>query len=125
MVRILHVEAFRQSRDKYHREFQSLTFVDTHDPDHIGIFIQSIRLSVIHIVFFQLFHVTDKMKQSEITGLLESGCLRKQHLHIRAALAAGGKCRHIIQIIIIVKYPLQQVTDRGERSPVTVVVNTL
>ena len=99
--------------------------MDTHDPDHIGIFIQSVRLTVIHVIFFQLLHVTDKVEQSEITGLLESGCLRKQHLYICTPLAAGGKCRHIIQIIIIVKYSLQQVTDRGERSQVTVVTNPL
>ena len=99
--------------------------MDTHDPDHIGIFIQGVRLTVIHVIFFQLLHVTDKVEQSEITGLLESGCLRKQHLYICTPLAAGGKCRHIIQIVIVIQDPLQQVANGGIRRQVAVVIDTL
>lgn len=65
------------------------------------------------------------MEQSKITGLLKSRSLRQQHLHVGPALAASRKCRHIVQIIVIVQDPLQQVADGGEGSQITVMINTL
>ena len=109
-----------QTGHKGHRKFQTLALMNAHNPHNIRIFIQGIRLAIIHLIFFQLLHVTHKVKQSKIACLLKVGSLGQKHFHIGFALAAAGKCRDIIQVIEIIQNALQQIPDWHIRSVIPI-----
>ena len=75
LVHVLHVEPLAQARHKGDGEFQPFALVDAHDAHHIRVLVQQLRSAVVHVVFFQLFHVADEMEQAEVAGLLKIRCL--------------------------------------------------
>ena len=95
---LLFAKALRQSRHKTDRELQPLALVDAHNPHHIRILILHGGLSVIHFIFFQLFHVAQKMIKSEITCLFKIRRLHQKHIHISPPSASLRSCSHMIQI---------------------------
>ena len=84
---VLRVECLAHACRKYHRKLQTFALMDTHDPHRILIFIDDIRLTVIHIIFAQFFDIANKMEQTFIARILIMDRLLDQHLHIRALLA--------------------------------------
>ena len=72
--------------------------MDTHNPHHIRIFIQHIRLPIVHLVLFQLLDIAQEMKKTVIAGILKCQGTGKQHFHVSAALLAAGMGKYIVQI---------------------------
>ena len=101
-------ELLVQPGHKGYRKLQPLTLVNAHDPNHIRILVQKLRLTVIHVILLQLLHIVQEMKQPGIAGALKIRRLRKQHLHIGAPLSSKGQCGHIIQVIKVDDYLGQQ-----------------
>ena len=85
--------------------------MDAHNPYHIRIFIQKPRLTIIHIIFFQLLYIPYKVKQPKITGFFKIRGAGEKHFHIGPALAAPGKRRHIIQIVKVIHQLCEQLPN--------------
>ena len=108
---IRHVKILAKSRHKNHRELQPFALMNAHDPHDVGILVKRIRLTIILLVFLQLFNIPDEMKQPVVGGLLEVRGLHQKHLHVCPALCSTGKRGYIIQIIGFPNDLLQQLTD--------------
>ncbi len=82
--------------------------MNTHNPYYVRIFIQRDRFSVVHVVFLQLFHITDKVEQAVIAVLFISRRFSKQHFRIGKPLLPGGQRRYIGEVIVLLKKGLQK-----------------
>ena len=85
-----HIKPFPHPCRKDNRKLQSLTFVDAHDPHRIFLFSTDIDLTKIHLIFLQLFHIPDKIKQPTVTGALIFHGFFHQHLQICLPLCTAG-----------------------------------
>ena len=81
-LHILRIEKFSHTCHDHDWKFQPLAFVNAHNTDCIRLFICKIRLSIIHIIFFELFDIPHKIEQSLIAGSFIGCCLCDQHLYI-------------------------------------------
>ncbi len=86
--------------------------MNTHNPHDIGIFIENICLSVIHLILRQLLDVAQEMKDTVKARLLESGRLRHKHFHISPALLTAGLCDHKLEIPGGIDQCFQQLMNR-------------
>ena len=109
---VLPVKAFRQSRYKAYRKFQPLALVNAHNPHDIRVFVRRARFAVINVIFFQLFHVPDKMKQTGITRPFKAFCPRQQHFHVDSALHTSRQRADRIQIARFLQKLLHQLVNR-------------
>ena len=92
------VEFPRQPPQYHNGIFQTLAFVDGIDTDNVILFPESLSLFKIHLIFFQMLHISHKMKQSVITGFFIGNCLLHQHIKIHPANNPG---RHGTDVIIV------------------------
>ncbi len=99
LCRIPQIEFTIQSRHKADRKLQTFTFMDRHDPDNIRLLGKKGRFSKIHIIFLQLLHIADKLKQPMITGRFKFHRLFQQHFQIGTSLLPARKCCHIFDIM--------------------------
>ena len=76
---ILHIHLFSHTCHKHHRKFQAFTAVDTHDLYCILFFGKDICLSEIHLIFFQIFDIPDKVKQPPVAGAFIISGLFQEH----------------------------------------------
>ena len=109
---ILQIKFLCQTADKTNGKFQALALMNAHNAHHIRIFIQNIRFSIIHVIFFQLFHIADEMEQPIITRLFKSRRLLQKHLHIRPPLPSARQRGDIVHITRFGYNILQQFMDR-------------
>ena len=72
--------------------------MNTHNPHNVCIFVQYIGLAVIHFIFFQLFNVSDKVKEPLEACPFKLRRFFQQHFHVGSAPCSARHCRHIFQI---------------------------
>ena len=94
---ILLVKLFSHAGDKHNRKFQAFALVDTHDLHSILILGKDVGLSEIHLILLQVFYISDKIKQSSVTGALIISGLLKQHEQICLLLLSGCACPDIVK----------------------------
>ena len=73
--------------------------MDRHDPDNIRLLGKERRFSKIHVIFLQLLHIADKLKQPMIAGCFKFHRLFQQHFQIGTSLLSARKCCHIFDIM--------------------------
>ena len=83
------IERFSHTGEKYDRELQSLTLMNTHNTHGICALPINIHLAEIHFILLQLLDITDKVEQTAVTRCLELHRLFHQHLQIRPPLHAA------------------------------------
>ena len=106
-VEILLIKLFSHTADKHYRKFQALALVDAHETNGIFLLTDNLRFTIIHIVFHQPVNVSDKMKQSVITGLFICHCFFHQHIQICPTLFARRQRCHVIAVASLIQNFLQ------------------
>ena len=122
ILAVLFIESPAKPTDKYDRELQPLTLVDTHDAHDIFMLTGHICLTVIYLVLLQLLHIPDKGKQTLVAHTLEPGCMLQQHLYIGQPPLTCRQHTHQIQIIALAQNLIQQImyTQMSRQFPVAI-----
>ena len=94
-----HVEPLGKSRHETDGKFQSLTFMDGHNANQIRIFVQYLRLAVIHLVLLDFFQIPDEVKQPVKAGFLKGVGFLHEKFHIGTAFLPRRQGRHILEIV--------------------------
>ena len=82
---------FAGSCDNADREFKTFALVNAHDPDNIGIFIQSIGFAIVDFSVVDLVNVSDEVEEPAKTHGIEGSRLSQKQLKIRAPLLPSGQ----------------------------------
>ena len=72
--------------------------MDAHNPSHIRLLIHRTRAAIVHLVFLQLLHITDKGKKAMAACLFKRRCPQQQHFQIGPAAVPFRIRRHILHI---------------------------
>ena len=97
-VNILGIKPLSHSGNDHNREFQSFTFVNTHQTYSVPHLIACVGLAVIHLVFPELLYIAKEMKQSFVAGALVGLRLFNQHIQICSSLYASRQSQYIVPV---------------------------
>ena len=109
-IHLIHFSS--QTGHKNDRKLQSLTLMNGHHADNIGIFSCGICLPEIHFIFLKLIDITQKMKQSPVACFLVINRFFHQHCKICRTALPCWQCRRIISISAKLQNLLDQFMDR-------------
>ena len=112
-----HVESLAQPGHKYHRKFQTLAFVDTHNPNRILIFPDGTHLSEIHLVFLKIFDIADEIEKPPVAGFLKLHGLFLQHFQIGLPLLSPRHSLGIQAVAGLLEDQVNQLVDGRIRHP--------
>ena len=113
--RILCIKLFSHTCRKNNRKFQTFTLMNTHDPYRIRLFIHDPGFSVINVIFFQLFDIPHKMKQSFVACSFKRLCFFHQHLYVCGSLHSAFHRRNVYTETCFFYNLRQQIMNRSIR----------
>ena len=93
-IGIHQIHSAAQAADKDHGKFQTLAFMDGHDPHRVRQLPIEADFPEIYFVPLHLLHIADKLKQPVVTGGFEVRRFLHQHIQIGLPLFSSGHgCR--------------------------------